>query len=389
MYQNSKIPLAHTDVTNSFRRYGRRTLGGIWILGLFLLHLPLLAQDPHFSQYYAAPLYLNPALMGAERDMAFSMNHRSQWRSLGFPQNTSQFSFVAALAKPNLSRQPRYCLGLSAFSDVAGEQGSYVAMGATASAAYNLSLNSAGSQAISLGIQVGLTQKSLNADQLKWGSQFDPSMGYNPDLPATARQDLYQTLFPVLNAGLAWFFNPRKSRLISDFSAYSGVAFSNLNRPSESFFSESPVRLPILLKLHGGADVALSPSLALSPAYLLMQQNGRTQVNLGTYLTYHSAGRHSAGRGNATQKRVQKYTVRPSAASAKAIRLSLGGWYRFGDSVIASVGVSQQRFTLGFSYDFNVSTLGQYTGGQGAYELSMTYRILRNHQLRRFSMPMM
>lgn len=388
MYQNRKIPLAHPDGTTAFRRYGRTTLGGLWVLLLFFLGFPLLAQDPHFSQYYAAPLYLNPALMGAERDMAFSLNHRSQWRSLGFPQNTSQFSFVSALAKPNRGRQPRYCLGLSAFSDVAGEQGSYVAMGATASAAYNLSLNRAGSQTISLGVQAGLTQKSLNAGQLKWGSQFDPAIGYNPDLPATARQDLYQTLFPVLNAGLVWFFNPRKSRLISDFSAYSGFAFSNLNQPSESFFSDKPVRLPVLFKVHGGADLALSPSLALSPAYLLMYQNGRTQVNLGTYVTYHSAGR-SATQRSAAQKRVLKNTVRPSAAQTKAIKLSLGGWYRFGDSVIGSVGISQQRFTLGFSYDFNVSTLRQYTGGQGAYELSMTYRILRNHQLRRFSMPMM
>jgi type IX secretion system PorP/SprF family membrane protein len=383
--QELKMSLTESGETKKFRRGGKGILLGLLLLNYFLLTQPLLAQDPHFSQYYAAPLYLNPALAGAERDIAFSLNHRSQWRSLGFPQNTSQFSVIGALPKQSRSRIPRYCLGLSAFSDVAGEQGSYVSTGASASFAYNIPLNQLGSQSVSLGVQAGLTQKSLNAGQLQWGSQFDPAMGYNPDRYPTAGQDVYQALYPVLSTGIVWFFNPKKSRLISDFSAYSGLSVANLNRPNESFFSDVPVRLPVLIKMHGGAEVPLSSFLTLAPAWLLMHQNGRMQMNLGTYLTYHSDGQLQGSRS----QRGRKYVAQHRAPQTTGMRISVGGWYRFGDSVIASIGVSQQRFTIGFSYDFNVSTLRQYTGGNGAYELSLTYRLLRSQSLKRFSIPMM
>ena len=39
----------------------------------------LLAQDPEFSQYYAAPLYLNPAFTGTTADHRFIANFRNQW----------------------------------------------------------------------------------------------------------------------------------------------------------------------------------------------------------------------------------------------------------------------------------------------------------------------
>jgi len=41
----------------------------------------LKAQDPHFSQFYAAPLYLNPALAGTSAgNYRVGVNYRDQWR---------------------------------------------------------------------------------------------------------------------------------------------------------------------------------------------------------------------------------------------------------------------------------------------------------------------
>jgi type IX secretion system PorP/SprF family membrane protein len=362
-----------------------RLRGKCAVLLFVVVHLlpsVLWAQDPHFSQYYAAPLYLNPALMGAERDISFSINHRTQWRSLGFPQYTSQFSAIGALSSTHARRMPRYCLGFSAFSDVAGAQGSFVATGASLAMAYNLPLDQHQSHMITLGAQAGITQKRLDAGQLQWGSQFDPSVGFNPDRQPGAAQDMYQANYPLTHAGVVWYFNPRKSRLLADFSAYAGVSAMHLNRPDESFFSDSPSRLPLLLKLHGGADWTLSPHFSLSPAYLLMHQNGYWQINLGTYLSYHMGGR---------LPRRSAHPARPQgdAEPGKGIRLNIGIWHRFGDSVIGSLGMSQQRFAFGFSYDFNVSTLRQYTRGQGAYELSVSYKLRRSSAFQRFSIPML
>ena len=37
------------------------------------------AQDPEFSQFYANPLYLNPAFAGTARCPRISLNYRNQW----------------------------------------------------------------------------------------------------------------------------------------------------------------------------------------------------------------------------------------------------------------------------------------------------------------------
>jgi type IX secretion system PorP/SprF family membrane protein len=53
-------------------------------LWLFILFLPGLvkAQDPQFSQFYSAPLYLNPAYAGASQLTRIGGNYRNQWPSL-------------------------------------------------------------------------------------------------------------------------------------------------------------------------------------------------------------------------------------------------------------------------------------------------------------------
>src|SRR6185369_11344180 len=40
------------------------------------------AQDPQFSQFYAAPLYLNPAFAGATGQARVGANYRNQWPAI-------------------------------------------------------------------------------------------------------------------------------------------------------------------------------------------------------------------------------------------------------------------------------------------------------------------
>src|SRR5882672_57041 len=40
------------------------------------------AQDPQFSQFYAAPLYLNPAFAGSTGQARVGMNYRNQWPAI-------------------------------------------------------------------------------------------------------------------------------------------------------------------------------------------------------------------------------------------------------------------------------------------------------------------
>src|SRR5690606_28216911 len=48
------------------------------------------AQDFHYSQFYAAPLYLNPALTGSTEFSRVGVNYRKQWP--GLAQDFSAYS---------------------------------------------------------------------------------------------------------------------------------------------------------------------------------------------------------------------------------------------------------------------------------------------------------
>ena len=50
------------------------------------------AQDPQYSQFYAAPLYLNPAFTGSAMAPRVNFNHRNQWPSLSANFVTSSLS---------------------------------------------------------------------------------------------------------------------------------------------------------------------------------------------------------------------------------------------------------------------------------------------------------
>ena len=54
------------------------------------LAIELKAQDPQFSQFYAAPLYLNPAFAGSAELARVGINYRNQWP--GYPTNFVTYS---------------------------------------------------------------------------------------------------------------------------------------------------------------------------------------------------------------------------------------------------------------------------------------------------------
>lgn len=325
------------------------------------------AQDPYFSQFYASTTYLNPALVGVEKDTYFGLNYRTQWSSAGTPFTTGQFSFITPLGKNSPVNFHRNGLGISAYTDVAGESKQYKTNGLTISFAHDLVFGADFNQVFSFGGQAGLIQKRISYDDLQWGSQYDPFMGFNPNLVSSASQFAEQLMIPVISYGVVWYNNPQRNNLSNNFSNFVGFAASNLNRPNESMLTSELSRLPILYKLHGGAQWNLSQYFNISPNFLIMQQNNVRQYNIGSYVTY-------------------KASITKSATTADFM---LGVWYRVKDSFIFSTGAQLKNYSIGFSYDLNVSTLRYYTRGNGAYEISLAYRISKEPQIKRFSTPLM
>ena len=92
-------------------------LGSVFVLLLILLQtghgqsLP----DPHFSQFYANPLYLNPAMAGANICPRVIFNYRNQWPALSQTFVTYNASFDMYIDKLHGG------IGLDFIADRAGD----------------------------------------------------------------------------------------------------------------------------------------------------------------------------------------------------------------------------------------------------------------------------
>lgn len=324
------------------------------------------AQDAHFSQYYASSLYLNPAMAGLEKNLSFSTSYRSQWRSIVVPYITNQVSVIMPVYAKGPVENHMGGVGLSVYSDRAGD-GNLKTTGANLSFAYNV-LGRSDMYGLIFAIQGGLIQRNIDFGKLEWGEQFNPYIGFDPTItPVDLAMLNNYKLMADLNAGLLWTYNSDKNYLRSGVSAFSGISVSHMNMPNESMVENMKSKLPMLFKYHGGIEFRSSSKFSVSPNLLVMAQNNLYQINAGTYLSY-------------------KMFDSPFGALANT-DVMFGSWYRFKDAFIFSTGLSNEHYTLGFSYDMNSSMLRYNTRGRGAFEISLSLRHVKGENRRRFSTP--
>lgn len=337
----------------------------------FCLPISLLAQNPYFSQYYAAPLYLNPALAGAEREISFGVNYRSQWNSNEAPYELSQFSFIYPIITER-GAQTKHLggIGFTAYKDAAGEGGIFKTYGIGLTGSYRIALNHA--HTILTGLQAGFAQKKVDLAHLQWGSQYDAFIGFDDRITPSIGHINEQTGFPLFEAGIVWHYT-RQAPIYSSgsrWAVFSGLSASNLNQPDESLLKDGTRPLPILMKLHGGLEYRTSRSFKLSPSFLLMMQNEQQQYNIGTYFTY-------------------TLISDPFSRQPKTFNIQAGIWRRIKDSYTLMLGGSGRNMAIGLSYDMNTSSMRFHNLGKSAYEISLKYKIDKGKDIRKFSTPLM
>lgn len=302
--------------------------GGLVLLflGLFAPHNAH-AQDPEFTQYYANPLYLNPAFAGSERCPRLTMSYRNQW-----PAMSGNFVTTAASYDQHVE-SIQGGLGLIVLNDQAG-QGTLTTT--TVSGIYSYQQAITRKFSIKAAMQVGYMQKALDWSRLTFGDMIDPRRGFIYETQDIPRGETVKAV--DFSTGLIGF---------SD-KYYFGLAVHHLNEPNESLVIGTS-RLPMKYTIHGGAVLPLQRSVkgveaTISPNFLLRQQGEFRQLNLGVYV--------------------------------KKGPLVGGVWYRgilftdYRDAFIATVGIESDVIRFGYSYDITVSELTPATGG--AHEISMT-----------------
>jgi type IX secretion system PorP/SprF family membrane protein len=327
-------------------------------------------QELPFSQFYAAPLYLNPAMLGSEQSITFGANVRRQDVNLDNPNDVIHAYAMVPFFRGGPTQNQIGGVGISAFSNRLGdfEENSFFASGA-----YNIPLKFDNSEVISFGLQFGYVLGRFNtADiDIQSGVQWSRFVGFDPSVSSTIPNlgDELQNSYPVINAGIMYYFNPKRSYVLFTGSAFSGLAVLNINQPDRSFIQDGSDKRHLEIRYHGGMEFFLMPKLKWTPTVIANYQNKNFQFNAGNYFSYNIA------RNRGIDTRVSEIVV--------------GVWYRLKDAAIASVGFNRASWTVGFSYDFNLGFLGSDKQGfGGALEFSLAYRIIRNKELTRFSTPL-
>lgn len=314
---------------------------------ILLTEVTVTAQDPQFSQFYAAPLYLNPAFAGATGQARAGINYRNQWPAIdaNFTTMSAYFDYFIEDKKSGV--------GVLLMRDMEGLAG-LRSMSVGLQYAYEFQLTEY--LGFRPGAQIALFNRDINFGKLTFGDQFDPQTGdfINP-VTAEAFNTNFSKTFLDLTFGGVFFTKV----------AWLGISASHLNRPNQSLIDEVS-RLPVKLSLHGGFKFYMQPGKvgsgvysrvaerSIAPAFQYRHQGEFDQMDLGLYFTFEP--------------------------------LILGTWYRGvpfknvegfvnNESIVLLLGFTKlgakDAINIGYSFDYTVSKLG--IGSGGAHEFSLVY----------------
>ncbi len=333
----------------------KRTIS--WIFSI-LFAITLSAQDIHFSQYNDAPLMINPALTGYfDGSHRFAANYKNQWRSIGSAYNTYAISYDAPVTSTSSGKSGFLAMGANVFNDVAGDL-KFSNLNAKLSVAYHLRMSD--NQMISAGIYGGFGQRSLDRANMQWDSQYDGISGYDPTLPSNETAPFESFSYIDFGFGMNWSMISNSTNMTSNdgFKANAGFSVSHVNQPGFEFYTGSTETLDMRISAHGRAQIGLGgTNTALVPSILVQVQGSQKEIVPGLMARY-------------TLREQSKYTGFINDAY-----LSLGGYFRTGDAVIAHALIELNDFAFGLSYDVNVSKLTNATSGKGGFEVMLRYII--------------
>jgi len=303
-------------------------------------------QEAHFSQFYANPIYMNPAFAGTINCPRFSVNFRDQWPA--FKNNFLTFSTSYDQHIPVLHGG----IGVLVSADLQGEGG--IIQTYNAGAMYNFRIQAAQNFNLQFAVQGNFIHTSLNWHKLTFASQLH-GIPVDPQLPADLMERQSQFDLAIGAVGYTPYL-------------YFGLAVHHLLPLKMRFLERSPDIWGLKWTAHAGGKIIIARKkkgetnfgdISLYPNAIFMSQGKFHYLHEGFYFSFYP--------------------------------FTIGAWMRHNfeglDAFIISCGIEYKIFRVGYSYDFNLSQL-ERTGG--AHEISLQFVIpctLRTPQVKRTFVP--
>ena len=340
-----------------------------YTISLLFCLLTGFAQDTQFSQYFSASLFLNPAFAGVYNDPSLHMNHKRQVQSPDLINELTQVSFIFPIKIPGSYERSLGGIGLMAYNERSGINGVFQNSAAFLTYAHNFKFGILSSDILSVGVQAGYENRSLNFSSLAWGSQYNPFFGFDDTLPIPVTEFDGQKGTVIVNAGIMYYYNPTRNYLLYRYSAFSGFSATNVNRPNKSFSVNEKSPEPMLLKYNGGVEIKFN-KLYVTPSLLFLYLRQNFQFNAGLNFAYSPNAQRYRSRGN---------------------QVLFGAWYRVRDSFIFMGGIKFSSMAIRVSYDLNSDLFVQertVDTSQPSFEISIQYHISKSSGYRKVSNPL-
>ncbi len=289
------------------------------------------SQDLEFSQFYAAPSYLNPSMIGFAVEPRFVLNYRHQYPSFEHTFVSVAASYDQHFDKFNSS------VGLSVLADRTGG-GLYNTYFVNGMYAYQLPLSR--NLTLKAGVSVSFMQVHLDWNSLVFNDMINTGSGV-PDI-GTAEEAPDANNLSRLDLGMGFVTYSK--------NFYAGLAFKHITRPELTFTNSNDPRNNIHIRtaahlgylFYFGPDRFKKPKFYLAPNILMVNQGRHFRLDVGAYL----------GKGPV-----------------------FGGlWARHNfnnmDALVFMVGFKKDVVRIGYSYDFTLAPIGT---SAGAHEISLSF----------------
>jgi type IX secretion system PorP/SprF family membrane protein len=293
------------------------------------------AQDPHFSQFFLAPQFINPSLTATnvKGKWRLSSNYRQQKNNNQTTYRTFTVGGEARLMDKNSVTGPVYG-SLFLMSD-RSMNGALVSNYVSNGFSYMATLNENNRIGVGFGLLYG--QRKVDYSMLNFGEQLTNG-GLDASLP-TGEIALGQ-MKPFLTMGTGIVYNFHTDDV--DFDA--GVSVHNINSPKQTFLNDPNQQLSKKYVVNVNLSYAISDLLLVNMNSVYQQQQKSSLITAGGSLGIDISGDFS-------REKI----------------LFAGLWYRYQDVVYPFVGMKYNNVNVGITYD-----IPAYAKNMGASSLYST-----------------
>lgn len=313
----------------------------VLFIAVLLVHGYSYAQDPHFSQFFASPLTINPANTGNfSGSLRAALNSRTQLPEFNNPYATKTLSLDAPILKKYIKEDDKLSVGLLILSDQSGNKllnDNNIA----ASVSYSKALDENANHSIALGFQVNYSMYRFDPLKANFEDQLTAG-GFTGTSAEMILGNNFTKNTTDINAGILYTGSTSDNNIFYVGASYYHFAKPTVGFITPTYFTNSRVNI------HGGAYFSLSDAASLHTSFQYQKQGQTNELLVGGAFSYY-------------------------LGTENGLELYAGLWSRVKESMIPYVGLEWNHIRAGFTYDMAAGTTLASSRFYQSSEFSLIY----------------